>query len=214
MTAGRQPARGDRYATAWSRLHGGLAPSPLVLWWLRPMWSLARPLAAIGVPPTALTLAGVLLAIDAPLFAERRPLVALALVLGAALCDGLDGAVAVVGDRASRSGALADSVADRVADCAFAATLWRCGAPLWLAAAAAGSSLAIEIWRMVPAGRRLRTAITVGERPTRVICTALGCISAAATSASWPPTVCAAVWLGAGVAAWGQMTFVARCSRY
>lgn len=178
------------------------------------MWALARPLAAIGVPPTALTLAGVVLAIDAPLFAEERPLIALALVLGAAVCDGLDGAVAVVGDRATRSGALADSVADRVADCAFAATLWRCGAPLWLAGTAAGLSLMIETARMVPAGRGLRTTITVGERPTRVICTALGCVSAAATSANWPPTICAAVWAGAGVAASGQLIFVARFFRY
>jgi CDP-diacylglycerol--glycerol-3-phosphate 3-phosphatidyltransferase len=193
-----------RYAACWSRLHGGLEPSPLVGRWLAVMWTLARPLAAIGVPPTAITVVGVGAALSAPFLAGALPLVSLALVLGSALCDGLDGAVAVVGARATRSGAAADAVGDRVADCAFAATIWQCGAPLWLAAVAAGLSLTHETLRALPAGRRLRTTITVAERPTRVVCTALACVSAAVTTATWPPAVCAAAWVVAGVGASGQ----------
>jgi len=196
---GQPPDQRAGLVEAWSRLHDGLTPSPLVRGWLRPMWTLARPLAAARVPPTAVTVAGAGLAVAALLLAGRWPLAALALVLAAAIADGLDGAIAVVAGRASRFGAVADKVADRVADTAFALTIWRCGAPWWLAAAAAALSLVLEL------GRPPRV-ITVAERPTRVICTALACVSATVSEATWPPTVCAGVWVGATAVAIGQIT--------
>jgi archaetidylinositol phosphate synthase len=192
----------DPYAAVWLRLHGGLQPSPLVRRWLRLMWTLARPIAR--VPPTAITLAGVVLAVDAALLAGDVPLASLGFVLASALCDGLDGAVAVVGRSATRFGALADAVADRIADCAFAVAVWRCGAPWWLAGAAGALSLVHELSRAWPGGRR-RTTITVAERPTRVVCAALAASSAAASDASWPPTVCAAAWTGAALIGLGQL---------
>lgn len=192
----------EPYAAVWSRLHGGLQPSALVRRWLRLMWTLARPLAR--VPPTAITVAGAVLAIDAALFADRLPLATLGLILASALCDGLDGAVAVVSGRATRTGARADALADRIADCAFAAAVWRCGAPLWLAGAAGALSLVHEMSRTLLGGR-LRTTITVAERPTRVVCAALAAASAAVTSAEWPATVCAAVWTGAALVGLGQL---------
>jgi phosphatidylglycerophosphate synthase len=203
-----QPAdhRADaELSEAWSRLHHGLRPSPLVLRWLRPLWTLARPLAAAGVPPTAITLIGVALAVGAPVSAARLPLVALALIVLAALCDGLDGAVAVVAGRASRSGKVADAAADRVADTAFALTIWRCGAPLWLALLAAALSLGQELTRR-------RVMITLAERPTRVVCAALACVSAAVGDTTWPPTVCAGVWVAATVIALNQLARAARSS--
>ena len=168
------------------------------------MWTLARPLAAARVPPNAITVAGAVLAVDAALFADRVPLAALGLIVASALCDGLDGAVAVVSGRATRVGAVADGLADRIADCAFALAIWRCGAPLWLAATAGALSLVHELSRTVLGGR-LRTTITVAERPTRVICAALAAASAAVSDASWPPTVCAAVWAGAALIGLGRL---------
>jgi len=191
------------HGAEWSRLHHGLAPSPLVRRWLCLMWMLARPLVGVRVPPMVVTVVGVLLAVLAPVIAARLPLAALALVVAAALCDGLDGAVAVLGERATRAGAIADSIADRVADTAFALTLWRCGAPLWLALLAGGLSFAQELIRR-------RVIITVAERPTRVICAALACGSAAVGDAAWPPTVCAALWVAATVVALAQLTRPAR----
>jgi CDP-diacylglycerol--glycerol-3-phosphate 3-phosphatidyltransferase len=194
-----EPGRDDAGLIAeWSRLHQGLRPSRLVLGWLRPLWTVARPLAAARVPPTAITVLGVVLAVAAPLLAGRWPLVALALVLAAAVADGLDGAVAVVGGRATRVGAALDQVADRVADTAFALVMWRCGAPLWLALVAGTLSLGQEL-------ARRRVVITVAERPTRVICTVLACAAAAVSTASWPPTVCAAVWVAATLVALAQL---------
>ena len=189
----------DDLIEAWSALHRGLRPSPLVRRWLTLMWTLARPLAEARVPPAAITAAGVLLAVDAPLLAARLPLVALVLVLAAALCDGLDGAVALLQARTTRAGAVADTIADRIADTAFALVIWQAGAPLWLALVAAALSVGLEL-------ARRRPLITVAERPTRVICTALACVSAAISEAAWPPTVCAAVWVAATLVAFVQIT--------
>jgi phosphatidylglycerophosphate synthase len=183
---------------AWARLHHGLDPArvPLLQPWLRVVWSVARPLRA--VPPIAVTVLGAVLAIDALLLAADQPWVALALVVVAAWCDALDGAIAALTGRASAGGALADKIADRIADSAFALTIWRCGAPLWLAVLAGVSSLVLEGVREVFGGAR-RSRITVAERPTRVICTVLACGAAGVSAAAWPPTVCAAVWASLGV---------------
>lgn len=189
----------DDLIEAWSARHRGLRPSPLVRRWLTLMWTLARPLAEARVPPAAITGAGVLLAVDAPLLAARLPLVALVLVLAAALCDGLDGAVALLQARTTRAGAVADTIADRIADTAFALVIWQAGAPLWLALVAAALSVGLEL-------ARRRPLITVAERPTRVICTALACVSAAISDAAWPPTVCAAIWVAATLVAFVQIT--------
>ncbi|TAM89466.1 MAG: CDP-alcohol phosphatidyltransferase family protein [Jatrophihabitans sp.] len=200
-TAGRDRARRE-----WSRLHGGIDPRrlPLLDLWLRGMWVLARPLAALRVAPLTLTALGAALALAALALAGVLPAAALALVLLASVCDGLDGAVAVLAGRASRLGSGADKLADRVADCAFALVIWRCGAPLWLAVAAGSLSLLHEVGRSVLAGPR-RFRLTVAERPTRVVCTVLACLCAAVSAAHWPATVCAAVWTALALAGLAQL---------
>jgi len=195
---GDSPA--DR-AGRWSALHHGIDPrrGPFLLPWLRLLWWLAGPLR--GVPPTAITALGVVLAVDAALLAADHPGWAAVAVVLAGLCDGLDGAVAVVADRATRLGAVADAIADRLADLAFAAVLWRAGAPLGLAAVCGALAVGVDglrRWRHVPA------RITVGERPSWTICAALAGGSAAVTSAGWPVPTCAAVWCGLGVVALAQ----------
>jgi CDP-diacylglycerol--glycerol-3-phosphate 3-phosphatidyltransferase len=189
-------------AQRWSGLHHGIDPSrvPLLAPWLRLMWRLARPLA--WLPPTALTALGVVLAADAVLLAGSLPWAAGLAVLAAVLCDGLDGAVAVIADRATRSGAIADAVADRLVDVAFAAVLWQCGVPGELAIACGALALAVDAVRRL---RHVPSRITVGERPTWAVCTVLACGSAAVTSAQWPVVVCAAVWAAAGVVALAQV---------
>jgi CDP-diacylglycerol--glycerol-3-phosphate 3-phosphatidyltransferase len=148
------------------------------------------------------TVAGVVLAADAALLADRHPWAAAITVALATLCDGLDGAVAVVGGRATRYGAVADAIADRIADAAFAVVLWRCGVPWWLAIACGAVALGIDGLRRV---RGVPTRITVGERPTWTICAVLASGSSAITSAQWPVLTCAAVWLAAGVVGLAQI---------
>ncbi|GAB2480486.1 CDP-alcohol phosphatidyltransferase family protein [Jatrophihabitans fulvus] len=186
-------------ARRWSALHHGIDPHsvPLLGGWLRLMWSGGRVLARAGVPPTAVTLAGVTAAVSAVRLADARPVVAGLTVVGAALCDGLDGATAVVADRQTRSGKVADAVADRVCDGAFAAVLARRGAPVPVAATAAALAWGVDTLRRV---RRVPATVTVAERPTFTICAALACVSAPVTRGRWPAGLSAAVWIGAGAA--------------
>lgn len=205
---GHEPLPGADSETArrWSQLHHGIDPAsvPLLGAWLRLMWWLARPLARLRVRPIVLTVLGVAFAVGAALSASTRPWLAAALVLASVLCDGLDGAVAVLAGRGTALGARADKIADRLADCAFAAVLWGCGAPWWLAAVAGGISLAHEGIREYRGGM-LRTMITVAERPTRTICALLAGGCAGVSSAGWPPTVCAGVWIATGLVGLGQL---------
>jgi len=192
----------DPRAVEWSRLHHGLDPRsvPLVGPWLRFVWWLARPLRT--VPPTAVTAVGVLAAALAAWLAGPVPGAATALVMVAALCDALDGAVAVLARRASAAGARADAVADRICDALFAVALWRCGAPWPAAVAAGGSAVAVDALRRL---RRVPAVVTVAERPTFTVCAALACLCAAVTPARWPVAVCAGVWLGAGCVGLAQV---------
>jgi CDP-diacylglycerol--glycerol-3-phosphate 3-phosphatidyltransferase len=164
------------------------------------MWRLAKPLRA--VPPTVITAAGVLLALDAVLLARSTPGLAAGAVVLAAVCDGLDGAVAIVAERPTALGATADAVADRLADAAFAAVLWRCGVPWGLALACGALAVGVDLLRRL---RRTPERITVGERPTWTVCAALAACSAALTSADWPVLVCASVWATAAVVAVAQI---------
>jgi phosphatidylglycerophosphate synthase len=189
----------------WSQLHHGLDPGdvPFVRGWLRAVGFLARPVRQVA--PMVFTVAGAVLAVVAVPVAARSPWLALALVVVSVLCDALDGAVAVLADRASTAGALADKIADRVSDTAFALVIWQCGAPWWLAGLAGALSLAHEGVRTVRGGPAL-SRITVAERPSRVICTVLACAAAALSSLAWPATVCAAVWVGLAVIGLVQMS--------
>jgi hypothetical protein len=65
-------------------------------------------------------------------------------------------------------------------------------------------SLLHEAMRAVRGGA-MRAQLTVAERPTRVVCTALACSSAGVSSADWPPTVCAGVWVALATVALLQL---------
>lgn len=157
----------------WQALHGGTDPrtTPLVRPWLRVVHVVAAPLARTGVHPDVLTVLSVLvaaLALPVPRLAG-----ALLVVLSAG-ADGLDGAVALLQDRVTRVGAVLDAVADRACDLLFVAAVVLAGAPVWLGVACGLGVLALEGVRLV--SRRV-VAITVAERPTRVIACAAGLVS-------------------------------------
>jgi len=169
------------------------------------MWTLARPLARARVHPTVLTVLGVCCAVAAvwPTWTVR-PWLALILILASVTCDGLDGALAVLTDRASAFGAAADKIADRFSDVCFVLVIWRCGAPTWLTLTAVLGVLAVEAFREAGGGALLST-ITVAERPSRAVCALLACIAAAVSTATWPAAVCAAVLVGLSLIALGQL---------
>ena len=96
------------------------------------------------------------------------------------LLDSLDGALAIGTGRASRRGFVLDSVVDRLTEVAYAGALWVAGAPGWLAV-----TFGALCWlpdylraRAGQAGVRETGAISVWERPTRVVMTGLTLVGA------------------------------------
>ncbi|RBY77188.1 CDP-alcohol phosphatidyltransferase [Geodermatophilus sp. TF02-6] len=166
----------EEYLAAWSTWHGGTDPgeSRLVRGWLSGAYALARPLA--GLPPVAVTAAGLLVAAAAVVPARLGgPWLVLAGVLVgvSAVLDSLDGAVAIATGRASRRGFVLDSAVDRASEAAFATALWVAGAPGPLAAAFGALCWLPDYLRARAgqAGLAETGAISVWERPTRVAMT-------------------------------------------
>lgn len=186
----------DEYAAAWSRLHGGFDPrtgSLFVRGWVRLAYTLGARLAWAG--PTWVTLSGLVLCLLVP-FAGLLP--GAALVLLAALADSLDGAVAVVSGRTTRLGYVLDSVTDRIGEAAWLAAFWVGGAPPWLVVAAGATSWLHEYARAraTAAGMTEIGAVTVAERPTRVLLAVFGLLAAGLSGhAPLTLTVAAGAWL-------------------
>jgi CDP-diacylglycerol--glycerol-3-phosphate 3-phosphatidyltransferase len=213
------PGRIDYFA-AWAGTHGGYDPttgSALVRGWLTVTHTLARPLAAAGTPPAAVTAAAATvpaLALPAAAAGGRWALLAAFLVVMSGLLDNLDGAVAILRARVSAAGFVLDSVADRVADVLYLLGLWLLGAPSWLAVAAGAAVGMLEYTRARAgnAGFGEIGVVTVGERPTRVIVTAVGLLAAGAVPALHTPAAVAAIaaTLAVALVGLGQLTAVLR----
>lgn len=208
----------------WRRSHGATQGQGgrLVVAWLRAVHRLAVPLARLGVSPDALTVAGLALAVAAvPVAAAggRWPALAAALVVACSVADGLDGAVARLrspSEQVRRWGAVLDAATDRLTEVAFGLVLWAIGAPAWLAVTAVAACWWLEYLRervssTVP---QAPLVLTVGERPTRVIVTAMFALAAAAVPGlAGVLATCGAAVLGACavigvvqlVVSWGRL---------
>lgn len=199
----------DEYATVWARLHGDFDPrraAPVVQGWLRFAYQIGHLLGRFRVSPTAVTVVGTLFCMVVPLVVLREPagpFIAAGLVLLAAVADSVDGALAVVTSRTSRLGYVYDSVADRIGEAAWLIAFWLLGAPGPLVVAAGALSWLHEYVRArsVSAGMREIGAVTVGERPSRVLVALVGLLVAGAARliqfdlAAGTITVVAAVWV-------------------
>jgi CDP-diacylglycerol--glycerol-3-phosphate 3-phosphatidyltransferase len=153
--------------------------------YLRLPYAVGAPLARAGVDPDLVTLAALWLALVAGWTATLGPgwaAAAGALTLLAGVADSVDGAVAVMQERASAFGFVWDSTADRLADLAVVAgpviLVATTADPGWRAAAvatgtaAAGLALLLEYVRARAQAGKVAAAwslATPGERPTRVI---------------------------------------------
>jgi CDP-diacylglycerol--glycerol-3-phosphate 3-phosphatidyltransferase len=195
----------EEYLAAWSRWHGGADTGrPLIRGWLSTAHTIARPLA--GLPPIAATAFGLAVAVAAvvPATAGGRWLVVAGVLVGASgLLDSLDGALAIGTGRASRRGFVLDSVVDRLTEVAYAAALWMAGAPGWLAAAFGAACWLPDYLRARAgqAGVRETGALSVWERPSRVLMTGFTLGGAGVVPASAALVVTAGTAVGAALGA-------------
>jgi CDP-diacylglycerol--glycerol-3-phosphate 3-phosphatidyltransferase len=183
----------DGADAGWSALHGDIRPSPVVRGWLRMVRVLASgPIS--HVPPDVLSAAGVALLVGAWALAvvgppgSALPAVTAFLVVLAGVADGLDGAVALATGRARPLGAVLDAVADRLGDLLLAAVLVALGAPVGWAVGVAAATFTHEYARAraQSVGMPGVGAVTVAERPTRLIVVALPAVGAAVSPAGVP----------------------------
>jgi CDP-diacylglycerol--glycerol-3-phosphate 3-phosphatidyltransferase len=204
------------YLQRWSALHGGTPPRGLVGGWLTLVHATASPLVRLRVHPDLVTLLGLAVAALVPALAARGPggQVAGAFVVAlAGLADSLDGAVAVMTDRTTRWGALLDAVVDRLADAVLVVALWVVGAPAWLCVAGVAVGWLHEYVRARAGGLGMTEvgAITVSERPTRVIVVAVSLLAAGVRPDSEPwGMLGAALLLGVGLVGLAQLLVVVR----
>ena len=214
----------QEYARAWSALHGGFDPTtatPLVRGWVRLAYRGGSLLARLGVTPSAVTVAGLVLCLLVPVAATAGPaglVIAAFVVLAAGFADSFDGAVAVITGRSSRAGYVVDSVADRLGEIAWLAAFWLAGAPGLLVVAAGTVSWLHEYVRAraAAAGMPDIGAVTVGERPTRVSVAISGLLVggvAGLVRGGWDVPVvslAAAAWLGLAVVGLVQLAVAVR----
>ena len=144
-------------------------------------YRLARPLAHRGVSPSSVTIAGLWLAALVPVTAMRLPLVAAGICVVSSVVDGVDGAVAGLTGRATRSGFVLDSVVDRLSEAGFFLALVVAGADARLGAAGWAGVVLLEYTRARAGNAGLGEIgiVTIAERPTRVLCVVFGLIGAA-----------------------------------
>ncbi|WP_430779831.1 CDP-alcohol phosphatidyltransferase family protein [Actinoplanes sp. G11-F43] len=214
----------DEYAEAWSGLHGGFDPrtaSPVVRGWIRGAYRIGSWLGRHGATPLTVTVAGLLLCLAVPLAALAGPpglALGALLVLLASVADGLDGAVAVITGKITKTGFVYDSVADRLGEAAWLTAFWLAGVPGWLVVLAGAAAWLHEYVRSraTVAGMPDIGVVTVGERPTRVSVTVTALLVAAAAAlvdTAWPPVVLAvgaAVWLLLQLAGLSQLAAAVR----
>ena len=199
-------SRADYFAR-WSDLHGGFDPrgSRFVGPWLSFIHALAVPFARVGVAPDVVTLLGGAVAgsvIWLCALGGHIVIVAAVVVGLSGVLDSLDGAVAVISNRATAWGSVLDSVVDRLSDGFYLIALWVVGAPAWVCVAAGGLVLLQEYTRArgAVAGASEIGVVTVGERPTRVIVIAMFLLGAGIYVESAVQWVTVAAYLSLGLA--------------
>ncbi len=194
----------DGYFDRWADLHLGYDPRANfgARAWLTVSYRCALPLARAGVPPNAISGAGVVASgtvVGLAVADGRWPLLAVLVVVLSGLLDSLDGAVAAMTGRATALGYVLDSLADRASDGCYLLALWVLGAPAWLCVLGGAVTMLQEYLRARAgnAGMGVLGAVTVAERPTRVIVTAVALfgVGMLPPHAAGAATAGAAMWL-------------------
>lgn len=159
----------SEFTERWSELHGGAAIKGAVAVWLKISYRAAKIFSLVRFTPNILTGLGLICAIGMAL--TSNILIAPLLLVASLFFDGVDGSVAIVQERASKWGALLDSVADRISEALWLYVGWRLGIPTWLALAMwiVASTQEYARARMASLGMHEVGVVTITERPVRAI---------------------------------------------
>jgi hypothetical protein len=216
----------DQYATAWADQHDGYdqrrAPAS-VRGWLRLGYQVARVLAAVHVPPGAVTTVGLAAAVAVPLVAGSDPTrvpLAAGFVLLSTVAGTLDRALRVLTGRATRRSALGEAVAARLGEVAWLTGFWMLGVPGPLVLACGVLTGLYEYVRVhaLVAGISLIGTQTLAERPMRAVVSVAGLTLAGLVGlaerqfSSGLLTLAIAIWLTLTVHGLGQLTATLRRS--
>lgn len=165
----------EQFFIKWSDLHGGAEIKGIVKWWLSVSYSIARVL--IRISPTLLTLLALPVALLF-LFYLPSPLSILLLVLTLAI-DGIDGTVAILAGKVSKSGAVLDAFVDRLVESAWAYGLFLLGAPWQLVLSAWLAAFVQEYMRARAGGLGVSEVgiVTIAERPVRATLLFIGLVA-------------------------------------
>ena len=166
----------QEFHSRWSALHGGAEIKGAVKGWLAISYFMARALNFIRITPNIMTVIGVLLSaamLWPILLGEREISIAPAIILLvlSLIADGVDGSLAIYQDKESELGGIYDTIADRISEAFWLASVFYLGVP---------ASLAITIWilgatqeyaraRLASMGHVQVGVVTPAERPVRAI---------------------------------------------
>ena len=152
---------------AWSQLHGNAKISGIVKGWLTISFQLVKPLAKLRVTPNILTISGLFFGVL--LYLNALSNWAVILLTLSLICDGIDGSLAIITSKASKWGAVLDSVVDRVTEFFWALTFIAIGANQYVVIAALLFAAIQEYLRARIAGLGLTEVgvVTIAERPVR-----------------------------------------------
>jgi archaetidylinositol phosphate synthase len=156
----------------WSELHGGVEIQGVIKGWLTISFAIARILNFFRITPNIVTTVGLLASVLIYFTSYTSQLIAL--VIFSLICDGVDGSLAIYGDRTSKFGELYDSIADRLSEAfwlmgatfvgvpvRWAITIWVLGATQEYARARLASLGYTEIGVVTPTERPVRAIFVI-----------------------------------------------------
>ncbi|MEY3736492.1 MAG: hypothetical protein RLZZ251_208 [Actinomycetota bacterium] len=167
--------RREDFFRRWSDIHGGAQIKGIVKGWLSISYALARPL--LWLHPNLITGSALIFA-ALYLYWISTPIAIFCLALTLAI-DGIDGTVAIMSNKSSRSGAALDAIVDRIVESCWAFGLFLLGAPWQVVLAAWLSAFIQEYMRARAGGLGVHEVgiVTIAERPVRASVIFIGLVA-------------------------------------
>jgi CDP-diacylglycerol--glycerol-3-phosphate 3-phosphatidyltransferase len=159
----------------WSALHGNAEVQGIIKSWLHVSFFICRPLVKTRVTPNFLSLAGVVASVI--IWPNSRNWWGLVFLAISILFDGIDGTLAIMTNKVTISGAMVDSICDRISEIFWMLSFYQIGAPIWVIGTAWVVAFTQEYARarIAGLGDYQIDVVTIAERPVRAafLCVAM-----------------------------------------